>query len=714
MKTILHSLAISLLFVLAVRAEQPVDVYRTWTDTQGRKVDATFRGFEDGQVFLQTKDGQLYRFEIGRLGAEDQKAALSMKPTGLGIPADPAIAMAAAKVDALVDAGLRSKNQRPNPLASDEQFVRRVYLDIVGRIPTRDEALELIEDQSVSKRAKLIDRLLAGDGANSHLYNYFADMLRIRDIAGKLGVFYTYQEWLKGELKKNTGWDKIVHQMLTAEGKLLENGATGYLLRDDNMPLDSLSLTLTSFLGADVGCAQCHDHPFADWTQRQFYEMAAFFGATDTNGGKGKDRPGTKELREAMAVIAEESRQRKEKNPDAGRDKSVKLVIYLERINGFSVYDDDVNELKLPHDYKYKDGKPGDLVTPKLLTWSKEDARLAAYREFTATGGREPEQLRAQFAKWLTAPDNPRFAMTIANRMWKRAFGLGVREPVSDLDDPAAASNPPLLQHLAREMVRVKFDLKAFMRILYNTQTYQREATSHDIDLGQPYLFPGPLLRRMTAEQAWDSCATLAVGTAVDQFHSERAEKYVSIKNINTNASPAEILEQVRNAIARNADAPNVSKEGKGAKIAMQTAKNLTSTDEDGVSITPPMLGEMVIARASELLQPEREYHFLRQFGQSDRQLSDSNSDEGHIPQVLMLMNGAAQDVIGSTRSLAVQKAQEQAAPEARIESLYVSFFCRKPTAREVTIAKELLSSDLTLSDLAWVLFNTREFIFVE
>ena len=101
------------------------------------------------------------------------------------------------------------------------------------------------------------------------------------------GRFYTYEEWLKGKLKANTPWDKIVHEMMTADGKLLDNGATGYLLRDAGMRLDNLSLTLSTFLGANVSCAQCHDHPFADWTQKQFYEMASFFGASETFGAKG-------------------------------------------------------------------------------------------------------------------------------------------------------------------------------------------------------------------------------------------------------------------------------------------------------------------------------------------------------------------------------------------------------------------------------------------
>ncbi|MDB6073351.1 MAG: hypothetical protein JWO89_991, partial [Verrucomicrobiaceae bacterium] len=294
--------------VPAATASAPADnaVYREWTDKKGRKLEATFRGLQEGQIFLQIKTGYVYRLPLDTLSDADQKVAQSLKPEGLGIPADPNIAQAAARIDFFVEAGLKHGEQKPNPLATDEQFVRRVYLDIVGRIPTREEALELINDKSVSKRSKLIDNLLASDGANSHLFNYLADMMRVTDVANK-GRFYTYEEWLKARLKDNTSWDKIVKAMMVADGKLLDNGATGYLLRDAGMRLDNLSLTLSTFLGANVSCAQCHDHPFADWTQKQFYEMASFFGATETVGGKGKKgkgmMAGMKDARQAIAKL---------------------------------------------------------------------------------------------------------------------------------------------------------------------------------------------------------------------------------------------------------------------------------------------------------------------------------------------------------------------------------------------------------------------------
>lgn len=682
---------------LVVGAEKEA-VYRTWTDTLGRKLEATFRGIENEQVFLQVRNGYVHRLPLGKLSEADQQVARTMKPEGLGIPADPKLAQAAAQIDVLVNQGLQKAGQKPNPLASDEQFVRRVYLDVAGRIPTREEALAFIDDTSESKRAKVIDQLLNSDGYRSHLFNYFADMMRVADEAVKVR-FYTYQDWLKGQIADNVPWDKTVYAMMTADGKLLENGATGYLLRDAGMTLDNLSLTLSTFLGANVSCAQCHDHPFADWTQKQFYEMAAFFGATETYGAKGAKGGNAQMMRKVLASLDDRRMQQQAKN--------------VLRVNGMAVEDRGENDMKLPDDYKYEDGKPGDLVKPKLISWSDtKKTRLGA------PTAKKDEELRTQFAKWMTSPENPRFAMTIANRLWKRAFGVGVKEPVTDMDDPSASVNPALMHHLAAEMVRLKFDMKQFMRLLYNTQAYQREATSYELTDNAPYLFPGPVLRRMTAEQAWDSCATLVVGADVDLFKGQRGEQYAKVMNIEfgKDAKPQEIQQQVERAIEGMRQ--YAGKAGGNAKNNARKRRMMRSAEsesgEEDLTLAPPVRNGLVLARASELPQPEKDQHFLRMFGQSDRQIADSESDEGSIPQVLMLMNGEAQRVIGQEDSLVVKTALDQGAVEKQVESLYLSFFSRKPRAGELADAAAGIAGGLTVKDLTWVLFNAREFVFVE
>ncbi|MDZ4287181.1 MAG: DUF1549 domain-containing protein [Prosthecobacter sp.] len=677
--------------------------FRQWHDAKGRAVEATFRGIENGKVYLQTRNGYMYEFPLASLSPEDQALAATLKPEGLGIQKDPSVAQAAAIIDKGVLMGLQKAGQKPNALASDEQFVRRVYLDLAGRIPTREETIAFLDDKSSSKRANVIDKLVADDGFNSRMYNYLADMLRVADDAQK-AKFFAYEEWLKDQLAANRPWNLVVRDMMVADGKMLQNGAAGYLLRDRGMRLDNLSLTLSTFLGANVSCAQCHDHPFAEWTQRQFYEMAAFFGASDTYN-KNLARGMMRDLRGELSQQEFQQARR------------------LFDVNSLKVTDGEKNDLTLPDDYKYKDGKPGDPVKPKLISWGKDDHRLRSFQdaETALKKADDDSKLREVFANWMTSPENPRFAMTIANRLWKVAFGVAVKEPVTDLDDPSACANPVLLQHLANEMVRLKFDLRAFMRLLCNTQTYQREAVTRELALGEPYHFPGPILRRMTAEQAWDSCVALAIGDKVDGFKLKRAETYAGVMDLSATSeiTPEVIKEKITEMQGMRRMGNGLLDNGKAGKpgAAKRRARMMQqqpATNEEGDFTRPEMMQGLALARASELRQPEREDHFLRMFGQSDRQIADSNSDEGSVPQVLMLMNGEAQSVIRNPASLVLATSLEQPTPEAKIESLYLSFLSRHPSADELTAAKESLSSGLTPADLTWVLFNSREFVFVQ
>ena len=219
MKTSLLLIFACTLLASGLRAEN--EVYRTWTSSDGRTMEATYRGIENGNVFLQVRNGLVYRLPLEKLSPADQEAARTLKPEGLGIPADPLLAQAAFRIDQLVEAGLKKAGQSTNPLASDEQFVRRVYLDIAGRIPTREETLAFLADTSLSKRAKVIDQLLDSDGYKSHFFNYLADMLRMADLAQK-AHFYTYQDWVKEKISKNVPWDQMVREMMVADGKLLE------------------------------------------------------------------------------------------------------------------------------------------------------------------------------------------------------------------------------------------------------------------------------------------------------------------------------------------------------------------------------------------------------------------------------------------------------------------------------------------------------------
>lgn len=742
---LLSSLTVMALFAGSAFAES-----RTWTDVQGRQVTATFVGLEGDNITLQTADGTMHRFPLANLSAEDQALAKKLVATApaatAGAEGQPAylanatVGKAASVIDGLVARGLVRANpervktgKKPitsfNAPCNDEQFVRRVYLDIVGRIPNHAETTAFLANSAPDKRAKLIDMLLDSPGYNSHMYNYIAEMLRVKDDFGGgnnvRGV--PYINWLQQQVEKNTSWDKVVYAMLTAKGKMWDkteqgyNGAAGYLLRDAGMPLDNLANTLAVFLGTDVACAQCHDHPFSDWTQHQFYEMASFFGATSTIARRNAP---ARRGKEGMEVV------------DMGRKLMPEIEALIEKgggdltrvrnglqnfigANRSSIEDRDSNTTKLPHDYKYPDAKPGDAVEPKFISWSKEDKSLPAYKQKT----KDAEELRVAFASWATHPTNPRFAMAIANRMWKRAFGQGVAEPVTNIDDPDQSVNPELIKHLAEEMKRVKFNLKEFMRILYNTRAYQSEATTEFIAMGEPYYFQGPLLRRMTSEQAWDSYMTLVLGEP-DKYKKPLEDLYsksIDLDLYNPKLNAQTVLmkyDAYRRMAEKEAAMMGGSLADAGGDMMMEGSKGKAKGGP-----APDMMmenasikyGNMVLRRAAELEQPARPGHFLTDFGQSPRNLIDGSNKVGSVPQVLMMMNGQAQEMLTNQDSLIFRTMEKVKSPSEKVEALFLTVLNRRPTLAEKDIAKRALSSgDDGYANMIWALINTREFIFVQ
>ncbi|NBS04302.1 MAG: DUF1549 domain-containing protein [Verrucomicrobia bacterium] len=254
-------------------------IWHQWTDVEGRKVDAMFCAFSQDFITIQTKDGKTFHFNVNILIPEDREFAVACAGKDKEASFSPAvIAAASADVDRLIQAVLASKEQKPNPLATDEQFLRRIYVDAIGRVPTAEEANEFLNDAAGNKRAKLIDKLVYSPGYTMQMFNWMADLLRVKDTFGKGIPAFTFEDWLKSRIASNAPWNQLVKEMVTADGRLTDNGAAGFMLFDADMPLDGVSNLMTTFLGTNMACAQCHDHPLAEWKQRDFFQMASFFG----------------------------------------------------------------------------------------------------------------------------------------------------------------------------------------------------------------------------------------------------------------------------------------------------------------------------------------------------------------------------------------------------------------------------------------------------
>ncbi len=578
----------------------------------------------------------------------------------------------ARKIDALVKANYKKYKVKPNETTSEAQFVRRAYVDITGTIPTYQQARMFVASRIKDKRARLIDTLLNSKGYSSNFYNYWADLLRVTERLTNQLPAVAYSEWIKQSLEENKPYDEFVYEMLSASGKVWDNPAAGYYLRDSGMPLDNMNNTIRIFLGTRIGCAQCHDHPFDRWTRKEFYEIASFtYGAVTRRSARDKQMFGGKHVVNSIRAGL------KEMDPKYGNGGK-----YNRLLNGnlSEVYDAAYRKLRFPDDYSYDDAKPKQLVTPTTLFGPKAEIKKG-------------ETPRMAFARWVTSDENPRFAKAIANRLWKQLMGVGLIEPADDIKDESIAENPELMEFLTSEMIRVKYDMKEFLRILLNTQVYQRQATFAEINpAADEYHFPGPILRRMTAEQVWDSFITLATFSP-ENYQREPARVKAKFMNIDlAKATPKEVFD-------------NYAQYTTNRSYKTRQARDKSRTHEG-----------MLLARASELPTPVSPGHFVRQFGQSDRELIQGSSTDGSVPQILQMFNGTVTHMILDERSKMYENVAKQRDAERRIEVIFLSVLSRKPSSRELKIAREEIQANKSTGygNVTWALVNTREFLFLQ
>jgi hypothetical protein len=484
--------------------------------------------------------------------------------------------------------------------------------------------------------------------------------------------------------------------MLTASGTSWENPATGYLLRDAGMQLDNLALTMQVFTGVDVQCAQCHDHPFSDWTQKQFYQAAAFFGQTTTivrDGQmskalfpKSNGNP-TKRIEEELKAAG------KYPEPDGVMRRMItthrqKVADNAQRLS-----------LKLPADYKYKDGAPGEVVEPKVLFGEMPDLTKFDSR-------------RKAFAEWLTVSSSDRFAAAIANRLWKRAFGRGVVERVIEIEELTSGTVPSLLPFLAAEMKRLKFSVRDFERLLYNTQSYQRQAYAEEIGMGMAYYFPGPTLRRMSSEQIWDSFISMILDDP-DYFYRKRDDFYKDWERTLAEKSPDDIT----GLEAQQLFSVKIQELGKRPGGLVGFPPGLKGDEARQVYMDDSLqayryLGN-VLVRASEFPQPNRDA--LSQLGQGDRELVDSATTTGSVPVVLSFMNGKGTKQLTVPGSRILDVVEKFNADGPKVEAVFLSILNRMPSPDERSIAYKAIRRDGPdgFKNVVWALINTREFMFI-
>jgi hypothetical protein len=347
------------------------------------------------------------------------------------------------RIDKQVAAKYRSRKVIPAPPADDGELVRRLYLDLTGRIPDILAARDFADNPGTDKREKLIDSLLVSDRYAIHFANVWRAWV-LPDSSDQQMLFLapSFESWLRDQLKNNASWSAMVQAMVT--GRASPTSGTDVLAQANQYrPEGQAAMTSRLFLGIKLECAQCHNHPFAHWQRKQFWEFAGFF----TGAGSRLPRNLGGEIDADKINLADGEIR------IPGTDKVVKA--------------------------RFLDGKP----------WGgKGDPRTA-------------------LVEWMVAKDNTLFSRALVNRYWEYFFGTGLIEPVDEMSLDHPPSHPELLTLLAEQFAEHDFDLKYLIRAITSSRTYQLSSQRTHAGQADARLFARMQLRGLSPEQLFDSLA---------------------------------------------------------------------------------------------------------------------------------------------------------------------------------------------------------------
>jgi hypothetical protein len=299
----------------------------------------------------------------------------------------------------------------PSEPASDQRFLRRATIDIIGRLPTPTETRDFLKDGSPKKREQLVDRLLAEPEFAEHWANKWADLLRPNPYHVGIKATLNYDYWIRDSFRKNKPLDQFTRELISAKGSSFRNGAVT-MFRDRRSPEDLTTIVSQLFLGVRLECARCHHHPFEVWGQNDFYSFAAYFAQVGRKG---------------TGISA----------PISGSEEFI--------------FNRSTGTVKHP--------LTGAVMQPRPLTG-------------IAPPIAEGEDPRAALASWITADENPYFSKVMVNRVWADMMGRGIVDPVDDLRGTNPPSNGPLLDALAADFREQKYDLKKLIRRIANSHVY--------------------------------------------------------------------------------------------------------------------------------------------------------------------------------------------------------------------------------------------------
>lgn len=495
---------------------------------------------------------------------------------------------------------LQRLNLAPSPRSSDSVFIRRAFLDTIGTLPTADEVRSFLASTEPTKRDQLIESLLQRPEFVDYWTYRWSDLLLLNGTELRPEAIQAWYKWIHDRVAANMPWNQFVREIVTAKGSSLENGATNFFARHQ-APEDMAENVSQAFLGLSIGCARCHNHPLEKWTNDQYYAFANLFARVRAKGWGGDSRSGD------------------------GKRTVVNASF-------------------------------GELVQPRTGKPQRPAPLDAEPLDFDAPGDR-----RDYLATWLTSPDNALFARSITNRVWKNFFGTGLVEQVDDMRGSNPAVNEQLLTAAADHLVQNHYDLKALMRLILQSDAWQRSSQTLPENAGDQRQYSRYFPRRL----------------------------------------PAEVL---LDAVSQVTDVPT-------------EFNQILYPGNDRKPTTAYPRG----TRAIQLSDSAVESWFLQTFGRNQRRITCEceRSDEPSLVQVLHLSNG---DTVNQKLAVPDNRIGRwiRDIPDnaALLNEVFLVCLARTPSAQESSEILPLLAEASPeqkreiLEDLVWSIVGSREFLF--
>ena len=349
-------------------------------------------------------------------------------------------------LDRHINAVLKREGIQPSEKSKDAEFLRRVHLDMTGKIPTVEEVIDFLKDGSPSKRQKKIEHLLQSEESVNYWTGLWVNWLigrRSDTDERRIGLSI----WVRDALQKNMPYNQFVQELITANGELRNNSAGNYVLRYNRSPVVLTSHTSRLFLGLSMQCAECHDHKTEAWRQEDFYGIAAFFTGIESQ-----------------------------------RKGNIQVVDTLGNERGIGNY--------------LITNKPAESIWVERL---KSHVLPRSLNGVAYNGS--PLEKRKVLAQWMTDTSNPYFSRAIVNRIWKHFMGRAFVEPLDGFGEENPPTNPPLLEWLAKDFVIHGYDLQHLMKTILNSETYQRTSETNESNRDDERYYSHAYVKPLSAEQ---------------------------------------------------------------------------------------------------------------------------------------------------------------------------------------------------------------------